>query len=190
MGDAAEDRAKAHELPEGDVIRILLEQHAQVRDLFARIQEAPAAERKQPFDELRALLAVHETAEELVLRPKAEGDDWKRVANARNREEEEANRVLAALEDLDPASEAFLAKLTSFESSVDEHAEAEENEEFPRILETIDADERQSLGTRLRRGEQMAPTHAHPAAAGSTTAQVLTGPFASMIDRVRDALSR
>jgi hypothetical protein len=36
----------------------------------------------------------------------------------------------------------------------------------------------------------MAPTHAHPAAAGSTTAQVLTGPFASMIDRVRDALSR
>jgi hypothetical protein len=125
-----------------------------------------------------------------VLRPKAEGDDWKRVANARNREEEEANRVLAALEDLDPASEAFLAKLTSFESSVDEHAEAEENEEFPRILETIDADERQSLGTRLRRVEQMAPTHAHPAAAGSTTAQVLTGPFASMIDRVRDALSR
>jgi hemerythrin superfamily protein len=190
MGDAAEDRAKAHELPEGDVIRILLEQHAQVRDLFARIQQAPAAERRQPFDDLRALLAVHETAEELVLRPKADGDAWKQVANARNREEHEANRVLAALEDLDPASEAFLAKLTSFESSVDQHAEAEENEEFPRVLETIDADERQKLGQRLRAVERMAPTHPHPSAAGSTTAQVITGPFASMVDRVRDALSR
>jgi hypothetical protein len=27
-------------------------------------------------------------------------------------------------------------------------------------------------------------------AAGSTTAQVLTGPFAAMVDRVRDAISR
>jgi hypothetical protein len=189
MGDAAEDRAKAHELPEGDVVRILLEQHARVRDLFARIQDAPAAERKEPFDELRALLAVHETGEELVLRPQASGDDWKQVATARNQEESEANEVLAALERMDTASEAFLEKLQAFEKSVDEHAEAEENEEFPRVLAEVDADERRKLGSRLEKVEKMAPTHPHPMAAGSTTAQMLTGPFAGMIDRVRDALS-
>jgi len=105
MGDAQDDRALAHELPEGDVVRILLEQHAQVRDLFARIQAAPAADRKDPFDELRALLAVHETGEELVLRPQADDDGWKDVAHERNQEEREANRVLADLERLDPASE-------------------------------------------------------------------------------------
>ena len=190
MGDAAEDRAKAHELPEGDVIRILLEQHAQVCDLFARIQQAPAAERQQPFDALRALLAVHETGEEIVLRPKADGDEWKSVANDRNREEVEANQVLAHLEDLDPASEAFLEKLQAFEKAVDEHAEAEESQEFPRVLHAMDADERQKLGSRLLSVEKMAPTHPHPAAAGSTTAQLLTGPLASMVDRVRDALAR
>jgi hemerythrin superfamily protein len=189
MGDAAEDRAKAQELPEGDVVRILLEQHARVRDLFAQIQKAPAAERKEPFDELRALLAVHETAEELVLRPQAEGEDWKSVANERNREEEEANQVLADLERMDTATDAFLEKLKTFEESVDEHAEAEENEEFPRVLHEIDADERRKLGSRLESVEKMAPTHPHPSAAGSTTAQLMTGPFASMVDRVRDALS-
>jgi len=106
MGDAAEDRAKAQDLPEGDVVRILLEQHAQVRDLFARIQAAPAADRKEPFDELRALLAVHETGEELVLRPEADDDAWKGVAHERNQEERGANQVLADLEHLDPATEA------------------------------------------------------------------------------------
>jgi hemerythrin superfamily protein len=190
MGDAAEDRAKAQELPEGDVVRILLEQHAQVRDLFAEIKKAPADARQEPFDRLRALLAVHETAEELVLRPQAAGTAWKDVASERNQEEAEANEVLAALEDLDTASEAFLAQLQDFETSVDEHAEAEEREEFPRVLQTLDEDKRRKLGSRLVAVQKMAPTHPHPAAAGSPTAQALTGPFAGMVDRVRDALSR
>jgi len=189
MGDAAQDRMKARELPEGDVIRILLEQHAQVRDTFAEIQNAPADERQEPFDRLRALLAVHETAEELVLRPQADDSQWKDVANDRNREEEEANEVLASLEDMDTASEAFLEKLQAFEKAVDQHAEAEETKEFPRVLEGLDADERRKLGRRLEAVQKMAPTHPHPTAAGSTTAQALTGPFAGMVDRVRDALA-
>jgi hypothetical protein len=189
MGDAAEDRAKASELPEGDVIRILLEQHAQVRDLFAQLQASPASGRKELFDDLRALLAVHETAEEMVLRSQADGGAWKDVAEERNREEHEANEVLKDLEALDPQTDAFLEKLTAFEKAVDEHAEAEETEEFPRVLSACDADERRKLGDRLRAVEKMAPTHPHPSAAGSPTAQALTGPFASMVDRVRDAIS-
>jgi hemerythrin superfamily protein len=190
MGEAVEERARAQDLPEGDVIRILLEQHAQVRDLFAEVQKAPAHQRQEPFDRLRALLAVHETGEELVLRPQAKDSAWKEVATERNQEEGEANEVLKSLEDLDSSSEAFLARLQEFEKSVDEHAEAEETEEFPRVLQALDADERRKLGSRLRTVEKMAPTHPHPMAAGSTTAQALTGPFAAMIDRVRDALSR
>jgi hemerythrin superfamily protein len=189
MGDAAEDRAKAEALPEGDVIRILLEQHAQVRDLFAEVQKAPAAERQEPFDRLRALLAVHETGEELVLRPQADDSEWKSVATERNNEEDEANHVLASLEDMDTASEAFLEKLKEFEEAVDEHAEAEESQEFPRVLQALDEDKRRKLGSRLQAVEKMAPTHPHPTAAGSTTAQALTGPFAAMVDRVKDALS-
>jgi len=190
MGDAAEDRAKAAQLPEGDVIRLLLEQHAEVRDLFAEVKEAPAAERQEPFDRLRALLAVHETAEELVLRPQADDSGWKDVATERNQEEAEANKVLAALEDLDTASEGFLAELQEFEKAVDAHAEAEETEEFPKVLEALDEDERRKLGSRLQAVQKLGPTHPHPAAAGSTTAVALTGPFAAMVDRVKDALSR
>jgi hemerythrin superfamily protein len=189
MGDATEDRAKAQALPEGDVIRVLLEQHAQIRDLFSTVKSSTGEQKQESFDALRALLAVHETAEELVLRPVTEKLGAQSVADARNSEEKEANEVLAELEKMSVDDPAFAAKLAAFEQSVDEHAEAEEDEEFSQILAQCEEDERQSLGRKVKLVEGMAPTHPHPSVAGNRNAQLLTGPFAGMVDRVRDALS-
>jgi hemerythrin superfamily protein len=191
MGDAAEDRRKAAQLPEGDVVRVLLEQHARIRDLFAEVKSETGDHKKHAFDELRGLLAVHETAEEMVLRPatkSAGGDRGSEVAEARNHEESEANEVLKNLESLDVESAEFDEKLAEFEKAVDDHAEAEESEEFPLILESCDEDDRQSMGKRMLAAEKIAPTHPHPSTAGSTTKQFAVGPIASLVDRTRDAV--
>jgi rubrerythrin len=188
MGDAAEDRAEATKLPEGDVVRLLLEQHARVRDLFAEVKTAEGEHKKHVFDELRALLAVHETAEEMVLRPVTAETAGQAVVDARNKEEAEANVVLKELEKLDVGSPDFDDKLASFEQAVDSHAEAEENEEFPTVISSCDEDRRRTMGTHLRAAESIAPTHPHPSTAGSTTAQYTVGPIASLIDRTRDAI--
>ncbi|HEY0690583.1 MAG TPA: hemerythrin domain-containing protein [Kribbella sp.] len=148
------------------------------------------SERKQElFDQLRALLAVHETGEEMVLRPVSKKAAGESVAEARNHEEEEANKVLKRLEEMDVDSTDFARELSAFEAAVSDHAEKEESEEFPKILASCDESKRVSLGKRLKVVESLAPTHPHPSAAGSTVAQYLTGPFASMVDRVRDALT-
>jgi hemerythrin superfamily protein len=190
MGDATEDRRKAAELPEGDVVRVLLEQHARIRDLFAEVKSETGEHKKQAFDELRALLAVHETAEEMVLRPvtKRVDDRGGKVADARNQEESEANKVLKDLESLDVDSADFDARLAEFEKAVDSHAEAEESEEFPLILDSCDESERQTMGSHMLTAEKIAPTHPHPSTAGSTPAQFAVGPIASLIDRTRDAI--
>ncbi|HEX5534225.1 MAG TPA: hemerythrin domain-containing protein [Actinomycetales bacterium] len=190
MGSPTENLAKAKSLPEGDVIRILLEQHARVQTLFSQLKMATGESRQDLFDELRALLAVHETAEEMVLRPVTKKVAGESVADARNQEEEQANEVLAELEDLDVASPEFATKLAAFEQSVLSHAEAEEQQEFPAVLAECDAEERQKLGKRLERTEKIAPTHPHPTTAGSTAKQYMVGPFASIVDRVKDSLSR
>lgn len=190
MSEAAEDRARAAELPEGDIIRTLLEQHARIRDLFADIKSAEGEHKQQAFDELRALLAVHETAEEMVLRPVSRKAAGESVADARNHEEEEANRVLAELEGMDVGTAEFDRMFAEFEQSVSDHAEAEENEEFPQVLADCSVDERAKLGKRLRAAESMAPTHPHPSTAGSTAAQWIVGPFASIVDRTRDAINK
>src|SRR3954465_249265 len=113
-------REQAAQLPEGDVVAVLLEQHARIRALFAEVRAAPDHARGEVFDRLRALLAVHETSEELGLRPAAHETAGKKVAHARNTEEKEANEVLARLEDLDPATESFVSLLESFEKAVDQ----------------------------------------------------------------------
>ena len=188
MGDAAEDRAKAAELPEGDVVRVLLEQHGRIRELFADVNGADGEHKRHAFDELRALLAVHETAEEMVLRPVTKKADGASVAEARNNEEAEANVVLQELEKMDVAGPDFDAKLASFRKSVDEHAESEERDEFPLILSSCGEEERQKLGKQMLRTESIAPTHPHPSAAGKPAVQYTVGPFASLIDRAKDAL--
>ncbi|MEU6095106.1 hemerythrin domain-containing protein [Streptomyces sp. NPDC047079] len=190
MSNATTEREEAARLPEGDVIRILLEEHARIRDLFTEVKGAQGEEKKRIFDELRALLAVHETGEELILRPAAKKTAGEAEAEARNHEEEAANKVLADLEKMDVSDPEFDAALARFERSVIEHAEHEEQEEFPAVRQGCDEDQLKSMGTRLRLAEKMAPTHPHPAVAGSPTAQRLIGPFAAMVDRVKDALTR
>ena len=189
MGDAMEDRAKARALPEGDVIRVLLEQHAQIRDLFTEVKTHTGEEQQGAFDALRGLLAVHETAEEMVLRPVTEKVVGEQVAEARNHEEQDANAVLAHLEKMSLQDPDFAAQFEAFEKAVDKHAESEEQEEFPQILATCDEDQRQTMGRKVKAAEAIAPTHPHPSVEPGSTQQRMVGPFAAMVDRAKDAIA-
>ncbi|MFG1808056.1 hemerythrin domain-containing protein [Streptomyces sp. NPDC049040] len=185
-----DERHAAARLPNGDVVAILLRQHARIRELFAEVAAATGQDRQRAFDELRGLLAVHEAAEELILRPVAEKTAGEGEARARNAEEKEANRVLKTLEGMDVSSPGFDEALARFEQAVGDHADHEEREEFPAIVAQCSEEQRHSMGKRLRRAEHLAPTHAHPTAAGSRAALVMTGPFTAMMDRARDAIGR
>ncbi len=146
MGDANEDRAKAAKLPDGDLLRILLTQHATVKDMLERIEQASGAKRKTLFDQLTKTLKAHETAEETVVRPVTKETAGDGVADARNAEESEANDVIAALSELDADSPEFDEEFATFKQAVSDHAEAEETEEFPTIEAGRSAKERKELG--------------------------------------------
>lgn len=190
MSNAPAERADAASLPEGDVVRILLQQHARIRDLFTQVKAAGGAHKQTLFDELRGLLAVHETAEEMVLRPTSRRVAGDSVVDARNHEEAEATEVLARLEKMDPSTPEFDHELASFEKAVREHADHEEKEEFPHVLAGCDETERRVMGRMLRAAEAVGPTHPHTSTAGSPAAQWIAGPFASMLDRTRDAIRK
>lgn len=190
MGEAAQHPAAAEELQQGDVIRILLEQHAQIRALCSDVVAAPDVDAKSmAFHELRGLLAVHEAAEQVVVRPRSRVTAGESVANDRDAEEKAAAKALVQLEEIPIDTHEFDAQFAAFAQSVTEHADAEEAQEFPRILIHYDAEERLRLGTLLTQAETLAPTHPHPSLAGSKTKQILLGPFASLLDRAKEALS-
>lgn len=173
-----------------DVVLFLKEQHRQVEAGFEQVLGASGEQRKAAFLALRRLLAVHETAEEEVVHPAARRalPDGNVIVDARLQEENEAKRLLAGLEDVDVDSPDFVRQFTRLQSSVLSHARAEEQDEFERLALTLEQKELERMRKAVTLAEQMAPTRPHPGVE-SAMANMLTGPFVSMLDRARDALS-
>ncbi|MCG7593932.1 hemerythrin domain-containing protein [Mycobacterium sp. PSTR-4-N] len=173
-----------------DVVAFLRDQHNLIKDLFEEVLHAsePKA-RETAFVELRQLLAVHETAEEMVVHPRARADGaaGDEIVDARLHEEHEAKEKLSELESMDIASEEFITELTAFREAVLEHAEREEAEEFTKLKRDLDENELKSLVAAVRAAEAIAPTRPHPGVE-SAKRNFVIGPFASMLDRARDVI--
>lgn len=172
-----------------DVVDFLVSQHEQIKALFAETLSAAGKEREQAFVELRRLLAVHETAEEEIVHPRAKRKvaAGPAVVDERLHEEHEAKMVLQELEKLDVDSDAFTRKLTKLRDAVLDHAEHEERDEFVKLGEQLSGDELDRMGRAAKLAEAIAPTRPH-AGVESQVANLVAGPFAAMLDRALDAI--
>jgi hemerythrin superfamily protein len=173
-----------------DVIAFLKGQHAEIKALFNQVDATEGDEREEAFYVLRRLLAVHETAEEEIVHPVARRvlPNGEAIVAARLQEENEAKKVLSELEELDLDSPEFDKKFATFAASVIEHAELEEEREFARLVHQLDQRLLERMRTAVKVAESIAPTRPH-AGVESAVGNMLVGPFASMLDRARDALS-
>jgi hypothetical protein len=175
-----------------EVIAFLKAQHDLIEDMFDEVLHAsdPQA-REKPFIELRQLLAVHETAEEMVVHPRLrrEADDGDAIVDALLHEEHEAKELLSTIEGLDVTSNEFIAELSKLREAVLAHAEHEELEEFPKLLKEVDVDDLKRMATAVKMAEAIAPTRPH-AGVESAKLNFAVGPFASMLDRARDLIKQ
>jgi hypothetical protein len=174
-----------------DVVTFLKKQHVELTLLFAAVKAGQGKTRAKAFYALRRMLAVHETAEEELVHPVARHvlPDGKAVISARLSEEKRAKTALAELEKLDIDSAEFDQKFESLERAVIAHAESEEREEFERLGNTLDQSKLEKMRIAVEFAEKVAPTRPH-AGVESQAANLLIGPFAAMVDRARDAISR
>jgi hemerythrin superfamily protein len=173
-----------------DVVAFLKDQHEQIKALFERVEQTSADEREQAFTDLRRLLAVHETAEEEVVHPRARRElpDGDAVVTARLDEEEAAKKALVELEKLDVDSDEFVSLLDQLRADVVAHAAAEESEEFAQLAEELDENQLRRMRSVVALAEKTAPTRPHPGVelAGQN---YMVGPFAAMLDRAKDLIT-
>jgi hemerythrin superfamily protein len=172
-----------------DVIGLLREQHSRIRDLFDLVLSTGGQARKDAFQDLVRLLAVHETAEEEIVHPVARrrlpGGDG--IVADRLKEERAAKELLAELDGMDTEDPSFLQKLDKLRIDVLTHARSEERYEFERLGDEFDASQRRAMAAAVKTAEATAPTHPHPGTE-SATKNMLVGPAAAIADRVRDAI--
>ncbi len=173
-----------------DVVDLLLEQHDEIKSLFSELQSVEGPVRRELFEDLVRLLAVHESAEETVVHPvarrKLEGGE--QVVEQRLEEEDRAKKELADLYDMGVDHPDFDRRLAAFAEDVIQHATREEADEFLRLRGAVDADQLRRMAGALKAAETAAPTRPHPNAPESAAGNVLTGPPMAVFDRVRDAV--
>jgi hemerythrin superfamily protein len=172
-----------------DVIELLRFQHEQIRELFDLVGTSTGRAREEAFHRLVRLLAVHETAEEEIVHPVARRalPGGEEIVADRLAEERSAKQELTALYGMDTGEPEFLARLDRLSRDVQEHARAEEREEFSRLRDAFTDVQRRALASAVKAAEAVAPTRPHPGAQ-SASAILVTGPPLAVMDRVRDLI--
>ena len=178
-------------MKEGDVVDLLIRQHALIRDMFDEVRGAAPGERREPFRRLVRMLAVHETAEEEILHPftRLRVDGGAGVVADRLREEREAKEMLSKLDEMGPEHPGFMDELDRLRLAVLAHARAEERYEFVKLRAETTAAERRAMAFGVRAAEAMAPTRPHPGVE-SMTKNLLLGPPTAVMDRAKDLIRR
>lgn len=170
------------------IIAALREDHDEVRQMFKKLDAAVGQDRADLFHRLVGELVRHEVAEEEILRPVSKRDAGASIAEARIKEESEAETLLKEMEKLDPDSVEFSNKLDKLHSGVEQHATAEETEEFPKVEAAESQEQLDKMGKAYEAAKAMAPTRPHPSTPNTAAANLLVGPFAAVMDRARDAV--
>lgn len=176
------------EAQDHDVIDLLLQQHREIRTQLDAVKAAHGEDRREAFQQLVRLLAVHESAEEQVVHPAARHDAGDAIVDALLREEDDAKTLLAELYDMGVDAPWFDTRFAALEAAVRTHAAQEEQDEFPALRRRADAAKLRRMAGALRAAEAVAPSRPHPEAGVHPVRNLLAGPPIALFDKVRDAV--
>ena len=175
-----------------DAITMLREDHREVEKLFKRFEKAgPNAHKtkRDLVDRIVEALSVHAAIEEQSFYP-AVREAAPEVEDTVLESLEEHHIVkwtLSELDGMDPEHERFDAKVTVLIESVRHHVEEEEQEMFPLVRKAIGRKRLQEIGEAMEQTKKLAPTRPHPRAPDTPPGNVVAGPAAAVVDRVRSA---
>lgn len=182
--------SESHQEKEGphDILDLLLADHREVERLLAEFDAVSLSGRIELFWDLTHTLVRHEVAEEIVVYPAVRDlPGGKAIADARVQEQAEAEQKLAHMEKLDAESDEFAKQMITLRSAVLTHAKAEETSVFVLLRDSLPLEQRLELGVRYEKAKQAAPTRPHPHAPDSPPGNVVLGPVAALVDKIRDA---
>ena len=132
---------------------ILTNDHNEALTLIGELEDRHNNERgnRDIFRDLDMALRVHMRIEEKIFYPALERDpEFKGIMAESVPEHDEARSFLDGMEALNnPASDEFQALLTKLRTAVNQHAEKEEADIFPRALATLGPDRVAELGNRI-----------------------------------------
>ena len=152
-----------------EIFELLKAQHEHIREMLAQVMDTTGAARDSAFRALEQFLAVHQAAEETFIHSLEDSP----VAQERVHEEVKAGQLMARLEAMDTATEAFENALAKFAASMMVHMEAEEHEELPELTRDASPQELGRMYNALQKVPELANQQGGPLEAGEDFASML-----------------
>jgi hemerythrin superfamily protein len=170
-----------------DITELLTTDHATVDQLFDRYSAtSDASEREEITRQIVHDLSVHAAVEEQFVYPLVRAKLDGLTADHAIEEHQEAKRLLADLEKAEAGTDEHARLMAELTSTIRQHVEEEEGSVFPALRSETDEDTREKVGALVDKAKAVVPTHPHPLVPGTATAQLVAGPWAAMVDKVRD----
>ncbi len=176
-----------------DVIEILEHDHHEVEEMFTELESLRGASteeaqqrRKTLTEQVTIELVRHSVAEEVLVYPQVTAKVSAEEVEHARKEHAEAEETLHRLEKLDADDPAFDDELATLMEEIRHHIEDEEGEMFAHMRQAIAPDELRKLGARVEAFKKVAPTRPHPNVPNDALSRTVTGPAASLFDRMRD----
>jgi hemerythrin-like domain-containing protein len=133
-----------------DALKLLETQHREAEALFEMIEKADSPETKRRLmADLADALAVHMAIEEQIFYPQTNASRTEDLLLEAVEEHLAAKRSLADILIADPAEKAFDAKVKVLKEMIEHHVEEEEDELFPTIKKTFDAEALEAMGGQM-----------------------------------------
>jgi len=175
-----------------DVVDVLTIDHREVLDLIGQIRQTTGAvERRDLADTMITELVRHAVAEEMYVYPamRKHLPDGERAVQHDTEEHKELERTMKDWEAVDGDAPEFDRLLDQLETTLRDHVDDEETDQFPQLRAQVPRDELIELAQKVENAKRLAPTRPHPNAPNSEVFHKLVGPGVGLIDRIRDKLS-
>jgi hemerythrin superfamily protein len=172
-----------------DAIEVIEADHRAVERLFGQLTSSTKPEeRMQVGEQIICELSVHAAVEEQLLYPKARrllNDD--QIVEHAIEEHQQLKEVLDRLDGKAPDDTGFTSGFAEAQRLVEEHVREEESTLLPRLRAAAPPDELRKLGGYIQMAKKAAPTHPHPHAPSKPPFNLVLGPIAAIVDKVKDA---
>lgn len=132
-----------------DIFEALLQSHQKQRALCAKLLASigEPAQRQQVFEELRAEMAAHETAEERMFYvPLIQHDETVDAARHGIAEHHDMDEMVEDLEECEAGSAEWLETVGKLVHKIEHHLKEEEEKFFPQAREVLSRTEQKELG--------------------------------------------
>jgi hemerythrin superfamily protein len=176
-----------------DALQLLKSQHDEVERAFAEYESLGAGSEERQKELARSVikhLSIHAAIEEQAFYPTVREamPELDQEIQHDLEEHRRAKEELAELDGSEPGSKRFDELFRSVTADIRHHVQEEENDLFPKVRQGISEQELADLGNAMQQLQSAAPTRPHPRAPDQPPANVIAGPGAALVDRIRDAI--